>query len=164
MQNIENKRLILSLCARSLSLKELQAKSREHGSYRGPPRVNSSDLGPGATPDGSARCPPWVPRVRHWNAHGSAIAWLRLSKTSYYPGDNIVKLVLSHLKHQSTKNRKRVPDGLSTALDRGIFLVTESLRSEFPPLRVHQNHGGFNLAFEYAPIFLEELVLLLRTN
>jgi hypothetical protein len=32
-QNLENKRFILSLCARSLSLKELRAKSREHGSY-----------------------------------------------------------------------------------------------------------------------------------
>ena len=93
-------------------------------------------------------------RARHPTAAHGAPAWvsarttlecprqrhrlLRLSKTSYYPGDNIVKLVLSHLKHQSTKNRKRVPDGLSTALDRGIFLVTESLRSEFPPLRVHR--------------------------
>src|ERR1700675_1640135 len=30
--NIENKRVKSSLCARSLSLQELQAKSREHGS------------------------------------------------------------------------------------------------------------------------------------
>src|SRR5208282_4583713 len=33
VQNLENKRLILRLCARSLSLKKLHAKSREHGSY-----------------------------------------------------------------------------------------------------------------------------------
>jgi hypothetical protein len=33
MQNLENKRFILPLCARSLSLQELHAKSREHGSY-----------------------------------------------------------------------------------------------------------------------------------
>ena len=103
-------------------------------------------------------------RVRNWNARGSAIAWLRLSKTSYYLGDNIIKLVLSYLKHQSTKNRKRVPHGISWAPDRGNFLVSVALRSEFPPLGVHQNHGGFNLAFGYAPVFLEQLVLLLRTN
>ena len=32
-QNLKNKRFILSLCARSLSLQELHAKSREHRSY-----------------------------------------------------------------------------------------------------------------------------------
>ncbi len=34
-QNIENKQFNLRLCARSLSLQELHAKSREHGSYGG---------------------------------------------------------------------------------------------------------------------------------
>ena len=33
LQNLENKRLKFSLCARSLSLQDLHAKSREHGSY-----------------------------------------------------------------------------------------------------------------------------------
>jgi hypothetical protein len=33
VQNLENKRSILRLCARSLRLQELHAKSREHGSY-----------------------------------------------------------------------------------------------------------------------------------
>jgi hypothetical protein len=33
VQNLENKGFIFSLCARSLSFKELHAKSREHGSY-----------------------------------------------------------------------------------------------------------------------------------
>jgi len=36
VQNIENKGLNLRLCARSLSLPELRAKSREHGSYGWP--------------------------------------------------------------------------------------------------------------------------------
>jgi hypothetical protein len=33
VQNLENKRSKFRLCARSLSLQELHAKSREHGSY-----------------------------------------------------------------------------------------------------------------------------------
>ena len=33
LQNLENKQVILRLRARSLSLKDLHAKSREHGSY-----------------------------------------------------------------------------------------------------------------------------------
>ena len=36
LQNLENKRFKILLCARSLSLKELYAKSREHRSYGGP--------------------------------------------------------------------------------------------------------------------------------
>jgi hypothetical protein len=35
LQNPENKRFILPLRARSLSFKDLHAKSREHGSYGG---------------------------------------------------------------------------------------------------------------------------------
>src|SRR5271166_1828251 len=35
LQNLENNGSILGLCARSLSLQELQAKSREHGSCGG---------------------------------------------------------------------------------------------------------------------------------
>ena len=35
LQNLEKTRVILPLCARSLSLKELHAKSREHWSYGG---------------------------------------------------------------------------------------------------------------------------------
>jgi hypothetical protein len=36
VQNLENKGLLLRLCARSLGLQELHAKSREHGSYGWP--------------------------------------------------------------------------------------------------------------------------------
>ncbi len=46
LQNLENKGLILRLCARSLSSKELHAKSREHWSYAG---GGCSVLGAGAS-------------------------------------------------------------------------------------------------------------------
>jgi hypothetical protein len=42
LQNLENNGFVLRLCARSLSLQDLQAKSREHGSYGEAPRI----LGP----------------------------------------------------------------------------------------------------------------------
>jgi len=48
MQNPENKRFILPLCARSLSSKDLYAKSREHGSYGGRDSHLASHFGPGA--------------------------------------------------------------------------------------------------------------------
>jgi hypothetical protein len=45
LQNLENKGLKLSLCARSLSLQELHAKSRQHGSYGCACRARLSVLG-----------------------------------------------------------------------------------------------------------------------
>jgi hypothetical protein len=45
VQNLENKRVKLSLCARSLSLQELHAKSRQHGSYGCARRTRRSVLG-----------------------------------------------------------------------------------------------------------------------
>jgi hypothetical protein len=75
MQNLENKRYILRLCARSLSLQELHAKSREHGSYGDADRPGSAILGLN------------VDRT---------IAGVRLSKTGHYPVDNAIQLRLSH--------------------------------------------------------------------
>lgn len=36
--------------------------------------------------------------------------------------------------------------------------------SSFPAVISHQNHGGFNLTFRYAPVFLKQPILLLRSN
>jgi hypothetical protein len=94
VQNLENKRFILSLCARSLSLKELHAKSREHGSY-------SSCLAPLCSglvlDDGTGR------KLRPWRGCLGAgkiprNAWLELSKTGHYLVDNALWLSLSDLK------------------------------------------------------------------
>jgi len=87
MQNLENKRFILPLCARSLSLKDLHAKSREHGSYGGRRTVLTSHFGTGtgwAFGTGSGR---------------HAIARVRLSKIGDYLPDNVSCLRLSGLGH-----------------------------------------------------------------
>jgi hypothetical protein len=104
VQNLENKGSNFSLRARSLSLRELHAKSREHGSYgwhvgaRGPfwnwRRSKSAAQGCFGGSAFAAR-----PRSR-------AVAWVRLSKTDYYRVDNIFLFRLSNLKH-SVKPRNR---------------------------------------------------------
>ena len=87
MQNLENKRFILPLCARSLSLKDLHAKSREHGSYGGAARTLCPVLEPG--------------RVQHLKRgmESHAIARVRLSKIGDYLPDNVSRPRLSGLGH-----------------------------------------------------------------
>jgi len=66
-QNLENKRFILRLCARSLSLKELHAKSREHGSY------------------GRGSIPIWESAgILGAGFRSHALAGIRLSKIAHY--------------------------------------------------------------------------------
>jgi hypothetical protein len=87
-QNLESKRFTFRPCARSLSLQELQAKSREHGSYGGNSEVRSSvseRAGPGSrhrTRSGSA------PFAQVRAGPGCAAARIRLSKIERYRIDN----------------------------------------------------------------------------
>src|ERR1700730_2712854 len=78
LQNLENKRSLLRLCARSLSLQELRAKSREHRSYAGGDVLRD--------------------KGRHSRSSGlqvAAVAWVRLSKNEYYLVDNVRSTSLS---------------------------------------------------------------------
>jgi hypothetical protein len=72
VQNIENMRVILRLCARSLSLKELRAKSRQHGSY-------------------SVRRPGTESRFGTWRCTCGSDC-----QRTYYPTDNVAGYRLSY--------------------------------------------------------------------
>jgi hypothetical protein len=87
MQNLENKRFILPLCARSLSFKDLHAKSREHASYGGRRTDLMSRFGTG--------------RAQHLKRgmESHAITRVRLSKIGDYLPDNVSCLRLSGLGH-----------------------------------------------------------------
>ena len=70
-QNLEKTRFILRLSARSLSLKELHAESREHWSY------------------GGARRPILKSRDAFAGSRSRASTWVRLSKINDYLVDNV---------------------------------------------------------------------------
>ena len=80
LQNLEKTRVILPLCARSLSLKELRAKSREHWSY------------------GGRDVPLWNKRTSLGRGSRSCAAWVRLSKIDDYLVDNVCCSRLSDLE------------------------------------------------------------------
>jgi hypothetical protein len=117
LQNLENKRVKFRLWARSLSLEELHAKSREHGSYGGceavgPVRFGTAswnwglDIGRrriGCFPRGWADSSLGQPKKRR-------TAWLRLSKIEYYLVDNVSRLRLSDVKH-SVNGKARLGSG-----------------------------------------------------
>src|SRR5208282_348503 len=71
LQNLEKTRFILRLPARSLSLKELHVKSREHWSY------------------GGARRPILESRDAFAGSRSRASIWVRLSKINDYLVDNV---------------------------------------------------------------------------
>ncbi len=99
LQNLENTGFILRLCARSLSLQELQAKSREHRSYglgggRAVPFWNRIGLCPGhRRAVGSAVFAPGMLQAgsafRVWPRPNRVTARIRLSKIDDYPVDNV---------------------------------------------------------------------------
>ena len=86
LQNLENKRFISPLGAKSLSLQDLYAKSREHGSYGGRERIFSSH-------SGTEKCSPLGMGLE------AILAWVKLSKTEYYLSGNVPCIRLSALGH-----------------------------------------------------------------
>jgi hypothetical protein len=72
VQNLENKAFKFRLCARSLSFKDLHAKSREHGTYSRRPWLDDPVLG------------------LRWGAEGRASQFrcAKFSKIAYYLRDN----------------------------------------------------------------------------
>ena len=87
MQNLENKGVILPLRARSLGLKDLHAKSREHETYGRTRLVLRPNLE--------------LARVRRSERRleATAISWVRLSKIDDYLVDNVRCNRLSDLGH-----------------------------------------------------------------
>ena len=95
MQNLENKRSNLRLCARSLSLQDLHAKSREHGSYGGRDEGRfrfGTELVAGARPLDSGRIGGFrskmLGQVRHFG-RCSRDCLGQVVKDRIYPVDNV---------------------------------------------------------------------------
>jgi|HubBroStandDraft_2_1064218.scaffolds.fasta_scaffold23438_3 hypothetical protein len=89
LQNLVNKRFKFCPCARSLSLQELHAKSRQHGTYPWRPWPALPDLGLGLK--GRERA----------GEHQRA----RFSKITYYLKDNVMVIHIIHLERRSVNKK-----------------------------------------------------------